>query len=254
MITARRANCGRFHPAVPHATVAGLGTAVALLLEMDPTLTTRRAREILRSSARSDGFTGTTPNNRWGYGKLDVFEAANQLGLQAQLSGVVEFVLESVSVSEGEESIDLEVTRIGGNSGAASVNYAVTGGDAEAATDFELAAGTLTWADDDSAVKTISLGIIDDDLDEADETIDIELSSPSGVGLGGVTVLTVTVTDDDEAAAPTPPPAPPPPPSNTGGGGGGGAVGLFVLLALTMLLALRGRASGRFVSYCLSRE
>ena len=34
-----------------------------------------RLRDQLRASARADGFTGTVPNNSWGYGKLDLLSA-----------------------------------------------------------------------------------------------------------------------------------------------------------------------------------
>lgn len=46
--------------------------AVALMLQRNPQLTQARIRDCLSSSARSDAFTGATPNNAWGAGKLDV--------------------------------------------------------------------------------------------------------------------------------------------------------------------------------------
>lgn len=49
--------------------------AVALMLEIDPTLTAEEARQILRATAVADEHTGAVPNNDWGYGKLDVFAA-----------------------------------------------------------------------------------------------------------------------------------------------------------------------------------
>jgi subtilisin family serine protease len=49
--------------------------AVALLLEVDPTLTADEVRTILRATAVADGHTGTLPNADWGFGKLDVYEA-----------------------------------------------------------------------------------------------------------------------------------------------------------------------------------
>ena len=51
----------------PH--VAG---AVALLLEGSPALTPAAAKTALQSSALLDSFTGPTPNNTWGAGKLRV--------------------------------------------------------------------------------------------------------------------------------------------------------------------------------------
>lgn len=49
--------------------------AVALMLELNPGLTTRQVRAILRETGVSDEFTGILPNADWGFGKLDVFEA-----------------------------------------------------------------------------------------------------------------------------------------------------------------------------------
>jgi len=56
--------------AAPH--VAG---AVALMLEKDPLLSHADIKTALMTTARDDGFTGTTPNNRFGEGKLDVAAA-----------------------------------------------------------------------------------------------------------------------------------------------------------------------------------
>jgi hypothetical protein len=53
-----------------------LGTA-ALLLQMNPKLTTAQIRQFIHQSAVSDKFTGTTPNQSWGSGKLNVLGAAN---------------------------------------------------------------------------------------------------------------------------------------------------------------------------------
>ncbi len=46
--------------------------AIALLLEQNRFLTPSGARAILRTRARADSYTGTVPNGKWGYGKLDV--------------------------------------------------------------------------------------------------------------------------------------------------------------------------------------
>lgn len=46
--------------------------AVALMLQRRPTMTAEQIRNCLMSTARSDANTGTTPNNAWGSGKLDV--------------------------------------------------------------------------------------------------------------------------------------------------------------------------------------
>ena len=53
-----------------------LGTA-ALLLQMNPSLTTAQLRQIIQSTAISDTHTGTVPNQNWGSGKLNVLGAAD---------------------------------------------------------------------------------------------------------------------------------------------------------------------------------
>jgi hypothetical protein len=51
--------------------------AIALLLQMKPTLTVAQVRQFLHRSAASDRDTGTTPNLNWGTGKLNLLAAAD---------------------------------------------------------------------------------------------------------------------------------------------------------------------------------
>jgi len=53
--------------------------AVALMLQMKPDLTSDQVRMLLRRTAASDNDTGPTPNNNWGYGKINVRAALDQL-------------------------------------------------------------------------------------------------------------------------------------------------------------------------------
>jgi minor extracellular serine protease Vpr len=53
--------------------------AVALMLEMKPDLRSDQVRTLLRSTATSDSDTGSTPNNNWGYGKINVRAVLDQL-------------------------------------------------------------------------------------------------------------------------------------------------------------------------------
>ena len=52
---------------------------IALMLELDPTLSPSEIKTILQQSSRADSFTGTTPNNTWGYGKLDALAAIEEV-------------------------------------------------------------------------------------------------------------------------------------------------------------------------------
>jgi subtilisin family serine protease len=56
-----------------------VAAAAALMLQARPGLTHNQLKEALRDTAREDAFTGSTPNENWGYGKLDVLSAVNSL-------------------------------------------------------------------------------------------------------------------------------------------------------------------------------
>jgi len=60
--------------AAPH--VAG---ALAVLLGLNPSLDAVQARDLLMRGAREDGFTGATPNQLYGAGKLDLYGAVSRL-------------------------------------------------------------------------------------------------------------------------------------------------------------------------------
>ena len=121
------------------------------------------------------------------------------------------FALTNASVGEASGAVVLNVSRSGGASGAVSVSYATSSGSAIADSDFTSASGTLTWADGDTAVKTITVNMTNDSTDESDETFTVTLSNPSGgAALGSSFQATVTLVDDD---SPAPPPPPPPTPN-----------------------------------------
>ncbi len=68
--------------AAPH--VAG---ATALLFQINSNLTSDQVKTLLTSTAQSDRYTGSTlPDYIWGYGKMDAFAAAQQIGSQPPVS------------------------------------------------------------------------------------------------------------------------------------------------------------------------
>jgi minor extracellular serine protease Vpr len=66
------------HSATSASAPIALGAA-ALLLQMDPNLTAGQIRQYLHESAVADHYTGTTPNQNWGMGKLNVLAAADMV-------------------------------------------------------------------------------------------------------------------------------------------------------------------------------
>lgn len=79
---------------------------------------------------------------------------------------------------------------------AVTVAYAVTGGTATAGVDFNLPAGTLTFAPGET-IKALPLSVLDDTLVEPNETIEVTLSNPVGATLTTLSTHVLTLLDDD---------------------------------------------------------
>ena len=61
----------------------GVTGAIALLLQANPNLTAAQVKTRLTENATEDEATGSVPNTRWGYGKLDIYQAvADELGCE----------------------------------------------------------------------------------------------------------------------------------------------------------------------------
>lgn len=58
---------------------------IALMLELDPTLTNQEVKDILSQTAKQDAFTGTVPNTTWGNGKLDALAAIQEVNNQLSI-------------------------------------------------------------------------------------------------------------------------------------------------------------------------
>jgi MYXO-CTERM domain-containing protein len=143
-------------------------------------------------------------------------------------AGTIQLTVSTVSVAEGAGTVTITATRTGGADGPVSVSYATANGTATAPADYASAAGTLNWADQDSAPKSFQVTIVNDTLDEPDETFNVILSAPTGgATLGAITTETVTILDDDAPAA-----APIPTLGDFGEGLLAGLLGLGGLLAL----------------------
>ncbi len=101
--------------------------------------------------------------------------------------------------SNGEESttnVNLGVS-LNQINGTTTVAYAVTGGTASGSgTDFTLANGTLTFTPGDNT-ENIALSVVDDFIEEGDETIIVTLLNPSNANLGSNTTHIYTINAND---------------------------------------------------------
>ena len=103
-----------------------------------------------------------------------------------------------VSVPEAGAA-SLPVTLSAPSGKTITVAYATATGTAAAGTDFAAASGTLTFAPG-VTTQQVPVPLIDDTLDEDDETFTVTMSSPANATLGDASGL-VTITDDDAAPA-----------------------------------------------------
>jgi hypothetical protein len=116
--------------------------------------------------------------------------------------GTLEFSAASYGVSEGQGVAVITVTRTGGSDGVVAVNYATTDGTATSPNDYTAVTGTLTFADGETS-KTFTVPISDDSAVEADETVHLTLSGPTGgAKLGSLSAATLSIVDNNLAGRP----------------------------------------------------
>ncbi|MCP4664411.1 MAG: hypothetical protein GY856_54200, partial [bacterium] len=113
-----------------------------------------------------------------------------------------------VAGEAGTEAV-LTVRRIDGNAGAVSVDYTTIDGTALADADFEPSSGRLTFDDQDSQAQTLPVPILDDDAEEALETLVVTLAEPTGGAELGSPHQTAVEIRDDDATPPLVPSGPP---------------------------------------------
>ena len=112
---------------------------------------------------------------------------------------VVDFNTTSSSGAESVSSTSLTVDLSAASGKVVTVDYAVTGTATGSGTDYTLANGTLTISAGATTGTITIAGIVDDGLDEDNETVIVTLSNPSNATLGSDDVHTYTITDNDSA-------------------------------------------------------
>jgi hypothetical protein len=100
------------------------------------------------------------------------------------------------TVAEGGANATFTVTLTPAAPGPVTVNYATADGTASAGADYTAASGTLTFATGETS-KTVMVPILQDVLDESDETFNVNLSGATGPAAIGDAQGVGTITDDD---------------------------------------------------------
>ncbi len=184
--------------AAPHVT-----GAIALLKSAYPMATVSQIETALYDSATDLGTTGD--DDLYGYGLLNVAAAYDLLfrDLGSSSAGMLIFSETLYSVDETTNKLVVTVRRLGGSAGEVTVDYETLPGDAidSRPTDFVSTSGTLRFADGET-LRSFEVDIIDDNLDEENETFYISLSNPSGEAqLSNQPQVAVTILDDDGPGA-----------------------------------------------------
>jgi hypothetical protein len=130
-----------------------------------------------------------------------------ETALISPAASTIQFSASSASVTEGQLSTSVTVTRSGDTSFPATVNYAtndgagangcsVFNGNGSSRCDYIATSGTLSFAANETS-KTILLPILSDSYIEPAETFTVALSSASGlnVSIGSPASITITIND-----------------------------------------------------------
>jgi subtilisin len=111
--------------------------------------------------------------------------------------GSIQFDSGSYTVNESARRATVTVIRSGGSVGTVTVNYSTSNGTATAGVDYTARSGTLSFASG-KVVKTFTIPIINDSIDEPDETVNLTLSNPTGgASLGAQNTAILTIPDND---------------------------------------------------------
>jgi choice-of-anchor B domain-containing protein len=108
--------------------------------------------------------------------------------------GKLQFTSASFAADEGQQA-QLTVERIGGATGAVSVEYEILHATASAS-DYSSPTGTLNWAAGDSTNKAINIAAINDGAGESMERLLVRLVSPTGgATLGNLSTTNAYLSD-----------------------------------------------------------
>ncbi|MDQ2920337.1 MAG: lamin tail domain-containing protein, partial [Acidobacteriota bacterium] len=126
----------------------------------------------------------------------------------ASSANTIQFEVNHVDAGEGQASVEIFVTRSGGTSTAATVQYGTVSnqptrqsGKATDRSDYTTALGTLRFAPGEIR-KSFRIIITDDAFSDGLQNLTVRLGSPTGpVALGALSTMAVGILDNDTLAA-----------------------------------------------------
>jgi T5SS/PEP-CTERM-associated repeat protein len=137
---------------------------------------------------------GMTPNPSLTYAVST--SAVGQVSLVVDSGGTMQFSSSTYAVNENGGTARITVNRFNKTTGTATVHYATSDGTATNGADYTAVSGTLTFTNGEVS-KTFTVPIIDDAIAEANETINLTLSNPTGGVLGSPSTAILIIIDND---------------------------------------------------------
>ncbi|HEX7616778.1 MAG TPA: S8 family serine peptidase [Thermoanaerobaculia bacterium] len=168
---------------------------VALMFQANPQLDAAAVKSILQRTARTDAFTGATPNTTWGYGKVDALAALDAVSASALF---VPIALSSAGANNSFFTTELALTNRGTTDASVSYSYtAAFGGSSGTAADTLPAGRQRIVAD--AIVYLRGLGIPLGDAGNRGGTLRIGFAGLSSPNAAAATVRTATPVADGRA-------------------------------------------------------
>jgi Ca2+-binding RTX toxin-like protein len=170
---------------------AGSNTATVTLTPIDDTIFEGTETAILTLVNGTAYTLGTTTNATVSIADNDLQPTANLSATQTIVEG-----------NTNPQNVTYTVTLSNTSTQAITVNYATADGTAKAGLDYTSTTGSLTF---NPGVKTqvINIPILNDALNEANETFNINLTSATNATLGTTNTVVTTITDTLTAAITT---------------------------------------------------
>ncbi len=119
-------------------------------------------------------------------------------GLTVVPAGTLNFSVDSFAANENAGTANVTVTRTGGSEGAVSANFQVQLGFTAGAQDIVTLNGVANFAAGDTAPKTLTVTLLDDQLVEGNETVRVVLNTATGdAALGPRNTATLVIRDNE---------------------------------------------------------